>query len=553
MSTDREPAAQSACALRDLPITECTLPAILSRQANTFTHKPLLTIDGHTFSYRQVRDRAAQVAGMLAAHGVTKGTRVVTLCGNRLELLDLFLGCGWIGAVLVPLNNEIRGEGLRHILQNSKPLAIAVEADLLHRLDRIDLPPSLQHVWSIGDIATPAALPVPVTTYPPLAEPLDAIPLHPGDPLAILYTSGTSGVSKGVICPHAQMYWWGVNVSEQLGITDTDVLYTCLPLFHTNALNAFMQALVSGASFVVGRRFSASGYWQELRDSNATVTYLLGAMINILWSKAPTDLDRAHRTRIALSPATPAALSRPFTERFGIVLLDGFGSTETNSVMSANPPRPGYLGLIQKGFEAVVVDDNDCEVPDGQSGELLLRSRAPYAFALGYFEMPQETVKAWRNLWFHTGDRVVREDGKWYRFLDRKKDVIRRRGENISSFELEQTIALLPQVESVAAYPVPSEMAEDEVMVSIVLKPDVELDREVLVRHCTDNLPRFAVPRFIDIVPQMPTTANGKVRKNVLRDTGVTATTWDRLVTQDGVTQARTRTVASTVSGTGNA
>lgn len=318
-------------------------------------------------------------------------------------------------------------------------------------------------------------------------------------------------------------------MSEQLAITESDILYTCLPLFHTNALTTFVQALVSGASCVVGRRFSASGFWRELRDCNATVTYLLGAIVNMLWSRESTKLDRAHNVRIALSPATPEAISEAFTERFGILLLDGFGMTETNSVMSANPPRPGYLGIIQDGFDAMVADDFDLEVPDGTPGELLLRSRQPYAFALGYFRNPEATVDAWRNLWFHTGDRVVREDGRWFRFLDRKKDAIRRRGENISSFEVEQVIMLLPQIETVAAYAVPSEMAEDEVMVSVVLKPGVELNSPSLIAHCVENLPKFAIPRFIDFVTNMPKTANGKIRKGVLRNQGVTETTVDRM------------------------
>lgn len=530
--TASPPKSRTTCELRDLPITDCTLPTILSLQSQRFGDKPFLTIDGQTFSFREVRDRAAQVGGMLAASGVGRGERVATLCGNRVELLDLFLGCGWIGAVLVPLNVESRGEGLRHSLENCAPVIVAAEADRLGQLGTAELPESVQHVWSFGPAAGQGDLSTSVLEYPGPGEQVDPAPVQPGDPAAILYTSGTSGVSKGVVCPHAQMYWWGVSVSEQLDITDSDVLYTCLPLFHTNALNAFVQALVSGAGFVVGRRFSASRFWQELRDSRATVTYLLGAMINILWSREATELDRSHRVRIALSPATPAALSEPFTDRFGIVLLDGFGSTETNSVMSANPPRPGYLGQIQDDYEALVVDDWDSPVPDGTPGELLLRSRVPYAFALGYFKMPEATVQAWRNLWFHTGDRVVREEGGWYRFLDRKKDVIRRRGENISSFELEHAIAMLPQIEQVAAYPVPSDMAEDEVMVSIVLKPGTDLSPQALIEHCTTHLPRFAVPRFIDIVTDLPTTENGKIRKNVLRDRGVTESTWDQTVSR---------------------
>ncbi|WP_347955404.1 ATP-dependent acyl-CoA ligase [Gordonia aichiensis] len=518
-----------AAPLRGLPLSECTIPALLIRQADRYRDKVLLKIGASELTYTEVRDLAAATAQTLHDHGVRRGDTVATLSENRLELLQTILGCAWMGAVAVPLNAALQGTQLHHALADSRSRILVVEPELVSRLESIPTPPELRQVWVLGSDA-PTVPGIATTTFPALAEPMPACPVSPGETAALLYTSGTTGVSKGVCCPHAQFYWWGVNVSEQLGITEEDTLFTVLPLFHTNALNAFVQALVAGSTMVVGRRFSASRFWGQLAESQATVTYLLGAMINILWSRDADPLERDHRVRRALSPATPAALADPFLDRFGIRLIDGFGSTETNSVLTSAPdlPRPGYIGQVQPDFEAIVVDENDSPVPDGTPGELLVRSRMPYAFATGYFGLPDMTVETWRNLWFHTGDRVVREPDGWFRFVDRMKDVIRRRGENISSFEVEQIIGLHPAVETVAAYPVPSEMAEDEVMVSIVPKQSSLLTPQAVIDHCDGRLAKFAVPRFVDIVETLPATENGKIKKALLRERGRTATTWDR-------------------------
>ncbi|MCG7632721.1 MULTISPECIES: ATP-dependent acyl-CoA ligase [Gordonia] len=515
--------------LRGLPLKDCTIPALLTRQAELYSDKTLLKMGESALTYAEVRDLAAATAAMLQANGISRGDKVATLSQNRLELLQTILGCAWIGAVAVPLNAALQGTQLHHALENSNSRILVIEPELLNRLESVPVPPDLEQVWLLDSAAT-AVAGYDVRTFPELSGTVPPCSVSPGDTAALLYTSGTTGVSKGVCCPHAQFYWWGITVSEQLCISDEDTLFTVLPLFHTNALNAFFQTLVAGATIVVGRRFSARRFWSELSDSDATVTYLLGAMINILWSREPQSRDREHNVNRALSPATPAGLADPFFDRFGIRLVDGFGSTETNSVLTSAPdmPRPGYIGQVQPDFEAVVVDEHDSPVPDGTPGELLLRPRVPYAFATGYHGMSDKTTETWRNLWFHTGDRVVREPDGWFRFVDRMKDVIRRRGENISSFEVEQAIGLHPAVESVAAYPVPSEMAEDEVMVSVVPKAGAILTPREIVDHCHGRLAKFAVPRFVDIVETLPTTENGKIRKVLLRERGKTATTWDR-------------------------
>jgi crotonobetaine/carnitine-CoA ligase len=332
-----------------------------------------------------------------------------------------------------------------------------------------------------------------------------------------------------VVCPHAQFYWWGRNTARDLGVVAGDVLYTCLPLFHTNALNSFFQALIHDAALVADRRFSASGFFDALVDTRATITFVLGAMVPILLGRPVAANERQHRVRVALAPGVPGHFQQDFTSRCGIALIDGYGSTETNCVISSvlGEQRPGYMGKLSAGFDARVVDEHDRPVPDGEAGELILRADEPFSFASGYLGMAEKTVDAWRNLWFHTGDRVVREADGYYRFVDRQKDAIRRRGENVSSFEVEQVLLSHPAVETAAVFAVKSALAEDEVMAALVLRSGAALEPLELIRYCEPRLPYFAVPRYLDFAQELPKTENGKIQKFKLREQGVTPTTWD--------------------------
>jgi crotonobetaine/carnitine-CoA ligase len=308
------------------------------------------------------------------------------------------------------------------------------------------------------------------------------------------------------------------------------VLCTTLPLFHINALNTLAQAAVTGSRAVFETRFSASRFWPAMAEAGATVIYLLGAMVQILLAQPPSPSERSHRVRVGLGPGAPEAAAAAFRERTGVLLLEGYGSTETNFVIATAPDsaRRGVMGWLRPGFEARVVDEADVELPSGEAGELVLRADEPFVFASGYFGQPEKTIEAWRNLWFHTGDRVVRDADGAFRFIDRLKDAIRRRGENISSWEVEQVLLMHPAIAEAAVFPVASELAEDEVMAALVLRPGAVLEPEELVRFCKTRLPRFAVPRYLDLRPDLPRTENGKVQKFRLRETGVTATTWRR-------------------------
>jgi carnitine-CoA ligase len=503
---------------------------MLAAQAQQFGDDPLVSASGKTLSFRKAREVAARFAGTLAAAGIGPGDRVALICGNSAEFVAIMLGAAWLGAVLVPINTGSRGPQLAHVLKNSGARLLILEARFLPSLDHAGIEEaSVEALWLIGE-GPDNVLGLPARPLPDSGEPLPAAALGPGDTLAILYTSGTTGPSKGVICPHAQYYWWGVITGGLLGVKEGSSLVTPLPLFHSNALNTFYQALLHGAHVVFLPRFSVSGFFSALAAHKADVTYVLGAMVPMLLSRQPSAEERAHPARIALAPGVPERFRGEFTARTGIELIDGYGSTETNFVIGAVPSaqRAGMMGPVIEGFEARVVDDDDNESPEGEAGELVVRAAEPFAFARGYFGMPDKSVEAWRNLWFHTGDRVLRETDGQFRFLDRLKDAIRRRGENISSFEVEQVLISHPEVAAAAVFPVKSELAEDEVMTSVVLKEGSRLSEIDLLRFCEPRLARFALPRYVEFVSALPQTENGKVQKFKLRERGIPAGVWDQ-------------------------
>ena len=485
--------------VEEFPPQDRILSRILERQTNRYRERVLLKCGDVQWTYNETFAIAGQWAQRLSEAGVAGGDRVAIICGNRPEFLQIYLGCAWLGAVAVPINSAFRGAQLAHVLSNSLPKLLVVEA--VHRPILKSLPegtalPSL--VWNIEDDGVHDASGQTLNTGAEKSA-APASQVRPGDTVAILYTSGTTGPSKGVCCPQAQLFWWGIYSARGLGIQEGDVLLTTLPLFHTNALNAFYQAMLNGCTYVLQPKFSASAYWRALRANKATVAYLLGAMAAILLARPQSPDDRSHDVRVALGGGVPDRFHAAFLERFGVPLVDGYASTETNFVFASPIPsdHPGSMGYLIPGAEACIVDADDTPVPDGEPGELLLRPIEPFSFATGYFNMHDKTVEAWRNLWFHTGDRVIRERDGHYRFIDRVKDAIRRRGENVSSWEVERVLTEHPSVAACAVFAVPSEFGEDEVAAAIQARPDQFLDPVEVIRFCEGRLAYFAVPRYL--------------------------------------------------------
>jgi crotonobetaine/carnitine-CoA ligase len=499
---------------------ERTLPHALSSAATLFGDRISITDGKRNVSFKDLPQLARHTAEILTGLGVKPSDRVMVVAENCFEILQLLIGCAWLNAILVPINPASRGKQLEYFIETTEPQVVFLdEATALE--------------WKVNSTQFLANLnfrriddgPLQDESWIPSPEVSNS---QPDSTLAILFTSGTTGNPKGVMCPHSQFILWGEVVGNILEISENDIVYTCLPLFHTNALNAYLQCLINGATFHLGPRFSVSQFWRRMKESETTVTYLLGAMVSMLMTSSDTSLDKSHKVRNILAPGTPTLTLVEFEERFGVRLIEAHGMTETNAAIGPinGEQLLGYMGQVLPSFEAKILDNEGNELSDGTPGELYLKCNVEGGFATGYWRMPQESALAWNDGWFRSGDRVVRKDG-WYKFVDRIKDVIRRRGENISAWEVEQALQSIDMISVASAIPVPSELGEDEVMAFIVLEPGKSLSEIEILDQCTQLLPRHALPRFIEFVTELPLTETGKIRKVVLRDRGVQATTWD--------------------------
>lgn len=506
-------------------------------RARRLGDKEFLRFHDQAFTYADIDRLSDAAARGLLARGVGKGDMVSIMLPNRPEFLHIWFGAAKIGAVEVPVNTSYKGEFLRHIVDQSDSKLLVVDGSLLERLLPLqDHLPKLQGVVVVGPAPAEAlaALTIPALPFDEFldAPPADlALDVRPSDPQSIIYTSGTTGVSKGALGCHS---FWAVVAERLLEIRDggpDDVFYTFLPLYHFNAqVLTVLTTMIAGARMVLADRFSASGFWDEIRRAGATQFNYLGAVMPILAKQPERPDDADNPARIALGAGCPPAVMEEVERRFGITCMEGFGMTEIGIPIHVrlDDRRPGSCGQPLDIYDIRLVDDDDREVPVGEPGEIVFRPREPYTMMSGYYNMPEKTLEAYRNLWFHSGDLARRDADGYYYFIDRKKDSLRRRGENISSFEVERAINQHPAVLESAAVAVRSELAEDEVKICVVLKPGATLSPEELVRWADERMPHFAVPRYVEFLEQLPKTPTERTQKYLLKEAGVTAATWDR-------------------------
>ena len=353
----------------------------------------------------------------------------------------------------------------------------------------------------------------------------------------IMYTSGTTGPSKGVLIPHGHSYLAGLGLAEATFLTAADRYFVCMPLFHANALlMQFVGCLIAGAEVVVAERFRATSWLEEVRAAEATITNGLGVIPEFIFRQPPTARDRDHRLRLMMAVPIAPEWGAAFEQRFGVPFMQGFGMTECNIVAYTRPGDalvPGCAGYpLAEWFDVAIADPaTDALLPAGQTGEIVVRPKVPGCVMAGYFRMPEKTVEAWRNLWFHTGDAGRFDDAGRLHFVDRIKDCIRRRGENISSFEIEQVLNAHPAVaeSAVVGIKVAGAGGEDEVKAYVVPAAGAAIDPVELLDWCAPRMPHFAVPRFVEVVTgELAKTPTGKLQKTALREAGITAATWDR-------------------------
>ncbi|CAI10712.1 DitJ-like CoA ligase (AMP forming), possibly related to diterpenoid metabolism (plasmid) [Aromatoleum aromaticum EbN1] len=531
-----------------------TLPAVLEYQAVHRANRPFFSWmdSGAPETFVEVNARVNRLAHGLAAFGVAKGDLVGLLLPNCPEFIYTWFALCKLGAVELAISDAYKGAFLAHPMNLGKARVLFTNADLAQRVAEIeDDLPSLERIVIVDrPEGTASSAPkfhrIVVSRFEELYTDNTSNPdviVTPHDPAAVLMTSGTTGPSKGVVMPHSQFYFFAEEDVQLTRLREEDVYMTGFPLFHGNAqFLTVYPCLIAGAHVVLYPRFSASDWVGRVCRSGATVTNLLGATMAFILSQPPSENDRAHRIRCIYAAPLSPDLAGKFTERFGVEeYVDGFGQTEISNVFMTPPdaPRPaGASGvLVDQWFEVKLVNpETDEDVPEGEIGELLVRNKAPGIMSTEYLGMPEKTIEARRNLWFHTGDALRRDKDGWYYFVDRVKDALRRRGENISSFEVEAGVRSHPAVAECAVVGVRADEAagEDEVMACVVLNPGDEVSFDELSEWCEARMPNFMVPRYIQILPDLPRTASEKVRKKELRERGVTATTWDRLQSGKG-------------------
>jgi crotonobetaine/carnitine-CoA ligase len=535
---------------------QSTIPELFQRRMESDPDGEYLDVGSVRLSARDVMQTASRFGGALHELGTNQHDRVATLIENSPAALLSWAGTVCSGRISVPINTAYKGEYLSHQLIDSGARVLVVASSLASRVAAVvDDVPALEHVIVVNDeddgFETESALPERMTKLAGLTvhqwEDLmrtttiaPDVHVRPADLATFIYTGGTTGLSKGCMLSHN----YHEALARQVGIcwrrTSDDVVWTPLPLYHFNALaTVVVGSLVYGGRGAIFRRFSVSQFWPEMNRVGATITSTLGTMAYLL----AHDVDRPEMPRSGQPQANrslrligaaplPVEVDRVIQSRFGVATFSGaYGVTEA-SLVSWQPPgienRPNAAGVVNDTFFDVrIFDDDDNECPVGTDGEIVLRPKRPQVMYQGYWGRPEETVSTGGNFWYHTGDIGRIDEARYLYFVDRKADYLRRRGENIASFEVERILMGHGALADVAVHAVPSPMTEDDLKITAIVKEGAAVDEEELFRWCIDQLPYFALPRYIEFREVLPRSPVGRVLKRELRSDGVTDATWD--------------------------
>ncbi|NQV61842.1 MAG: AMP-binding protein [Alphaproteobacteria bacterium] len=528
-------------------ISNWTLTGLVQRQAEAHGEREFMSFaHGTTLTFASLHRDSDRLACNLAGLGVGPGDRVMVMLKNRIEFMQVMLAIMKLGAIFVPINTELKGAFLQHQMRNAEPRVLFLDAVLAGAFDAVqggnESLAAIVYVAGAVPDQRPAVLAsataMTFEAFASLAGAGSDVLISPKaeDIACIMYTSGTTGPSKGVLMPHAHCYLFGHNMALNMEMTEEDCQYVCMPLFHAmGLLLQVISSLISGSKVYCIERFSPNTWLNDVRTCGATVSNALGVIPEFIFRTPKTEFDRDHRLRRVVAVPIAAEWGDAMEERFGFKFIQGYGMTEINLPCYTNaddPLLPGLAGhILDDFFEVRVVNsETDISMPQGEIGEIVIRPKVPFCFNQGYFRMPEKTVEAWRNLWFHTGDAGrFDEQGRLY-YADRIRDRIRRRGENISSFEIEQVLNDHPDINESAVVGVRVEGAggEDEVKAYIVTDGGADIDNVALLDYCVEQIPRFAVPRYIEAVGALAKTATGKIQKEPLRQAGITNRTWDR-------------------------
>lgn len=514
-----------------------TITQASDKAAALWPDKVWLDFSGDKRTFAEARAQSINIARGLRAAGVEAGDRVCSILDTSPDAVILWLALSRLGAISVPINTAFKGEFLRHQVADCGARLIVADAPYVANIAAVaDQLPELRTLYYRGEAPPVSGLhSVPFAALD--VDGSDGIDAgaDSADIAVLLYTSGTTGPSKGCMVPQNYICSMGWQSNRYIGIRHEDVYWTPCPLFHLGAAGGMIGTLQTGSTMSIAPAFSLSGFWPEIERSGATVVMLLSSTLNYVANEPDTEVSRRCHGQIRTIHGVPfsGALQEQWRTRFGVRNAGavGYGMTEACSITLADleqPSPPGSSGRRHEDFDVEIVDEQDNILPPGASGEIVVRPRHPNVMFRGYWNRPEATVEVNRNLWFHTGDIGRFDEEGFLFFVDRKKDYLRRGGENISSFELEVTFRAHPDIEDLAIHAVRSEASEDEVKITAILRPGATISPEELCGWSIERLPRFAVPRFIEFRQELPRTPTGRVKKFELRSEGVTPETWDR-------------------------
>jgi carnitine-CoA ligase len=511
---------------------------LLSERAMTHPDRLFMWSGADKLTYSAMDQRMRRVASGLAQLGIRQGDRVATITQNRTEVLDLFFACSMLGAVQVPLNAFLKGEFLRYQLADSEARILLADAEgCQSAAGLLDGVPTLETVVLFDGSNTGDSTSLhKARHYGELlgaSSDVEDVSAAASDTMSILYTSGSTGFPKGCILSHGYCFNAASKTVKAMELGPDDVLMTALPMYHAAAqIQVVMTALLLGVTGVVEHRFSGTQFMARVAETKATVAHIgVGAAAKILLAQPESARDNAHQLRLFFLTAIDIALQNALTVRFGAAVnVQIYGQTEC--ILATYVPGSESRSLTSVGrcapdVEIRIVDEQGEPVGNGEIGEMLIRPRIRHSLFDGYWKKPEDTLRAFRNLWYHTGDLFRSDDEGFLYFVDRKRESMRRRGENVSSAELESAISAHPKIEQAAVHAVPSELTEDDIKACIVLTQGATVEPGELLEYFRSKLPYFAIPRYVEVLASLPRNALARVMKEQLRERGITPETWD--------------------------
>jgi crotonobetaine/carnitine-CoA ligase len=515
-----------------------TWVSVLEEQAASRPETPFIHViyQDRFITYSDMDRNANRFGHYFLKKGASPGHGVATLMNNSPQFLDIFFGIQKLGMYINTVNTSLRGDGLAYIVDNSDCTLLVVDYDLLDLYKSIaSKTPQIRHVI-VNTLEAPEGYSVPEGMFDlrdaygaGLPEAKPEVDFDDNNPLILMYTSGTTGLPKGVVQRYNRNIVDRVKPLATLVLKpDTSVYYTALPLFHGNALFVtFTQALCAGCTAALSKRFSASRFWDEIWKSKANVFNTIGAIIPILMKTPPSAHEKDHQVTHVMSAGCPTDLWEPFEKRFGVTIWEAYAAIDGSGFIANFGDGP--KGSIGKCYTSVIriVDEKGNDVPQGTTGELLFQVDPERKTTIEYYKNPKASEEKTRGDWEYTGDMVYQDENGYLYFVGRNTDSMRRRGENVSAYDVEQTILAHPSIVEAAVYAVPSEMTEDEIMASIKFVDGEKITMNELLDFLQDKIARFAIPRYIRIVDDFPRTETFRIKKNELKNLGVTPDTFD--------------------------